>query len=271
MKKLAVRVALLALLLGAVVLLCSLSLRGTDAGNGEATGVVREFPGAASKAGPSAPSMDVLRAGDGVTLGKIAENPAGEGITVTVTGENGAETVYTFTDVAINSWYANAVNFVVSAGLMTGVGDQNIFRPEYGMQRESFAAILYRYANGTQAEPGRSFDDVTPDRWYYDAVNWAVSRRLMSGLTENSFGAGEYMTCEQALICLYRLAGEPETDGDLSHYPYEAKVPESSRSAVSWAWQNGLITEVECVWYPTQAISRAQVALLLTRYSAGSM
>ena len=35
---------------------------------------------------------------------------------------------------------------------------------------------------------------------------------------------------------------------------------------MTWAWNNGLITEKECVWYPTQAISRAQVALLLMRY-----
>ena len=76
------------------------------------------------------------------------------------------------------------------------------------------------------------------------------------------------MTCEQALIGLYRVAGEPETDGSLTDYPYAAKVSESGRSAVDWAWKNGLITEVECVWYPTQAISRAQVALLLMRYSA---
>lgn len=212
-------------------------------------------------------SMDVLRMGDGVTLGRIEENTERGGVNVIVT-ENGAEKVYTFTDVAADSWYAGAVNFTVSAGLMTGIGDAPIFRPEYGMSRETFAAILYRFTHGAPVEPNERFDDVPEDAWYYDAVSYVTNRRLMTALSPGIFGTKAYMTCEQALIGLYRVAGEPETDGSLEDYPYAAKVSDSGRNAVDWAWKNGLITEVECVWYPPQAISRAQVALLLMRYSA---
>lgn len=219
------------------------------------------------QAAVSAQSMDVLRMGDGVTLGRIAENTERGGVDVTVT-EDGAEKVYTFTDVAIDSWYADAVNFAVSAGLMTGIGNESIFHPDYGMTRETFAAILYRFTHGTPAESEDRFDDVPEDAWYFDAVSYVTDRHLMTAIKPGIFGVGEYMTCEQALIGLYRVAGEPETDGSLADYPYAAKVSDSARSAVDWAWKNGLITEVECVWYPTQAISRAQVALLLMRYSA---
>lgn len=215
-------------------------------------------------------SMSVLRMGEGMTLGQIEANPDGEGIRIVRTTENGAEETLVFTDVALDSWYASAVNFVVSAGLMTGVRDKDAFQPEYGIQRENFAAILYRFTNGETIEPASRFEDVPEDSWYYDAVNWAVSQRLMSGLTPTTFGVGEFMTCEQALICLYRVAGRPETDGTLTDYPYAAKVTDSGRKAVDWAWKSGLITENECVWYPPQAISRAQVALLLTRFSSMS-
>ena len=211
-------------------------------------------------------SMEVLRMGDGVTLGRIAENTERGGVDVTVM-EDGAEKVYTFTDVAADSWYADAVNFAVSARLMTGIGDTPIFRPEYGMSREMFAAILYRFTHGAPVEPNERFDDVPEDAWYYDAVSYVANRRLMTALEPGIFGVERYMTCEQALIGLYRVAGEPETDGSLEDYPYAAKVSDSGRNAVDWAWKNGLITEVECVWYPPQAISRAQVALLLMRYS----
>ena len=214
-----------------------------------------------------AKSMDVLRMGEGVTLGRIEENTERGGVNVIVT-EDGAEKVYTFTDVAADSWYADAVNFAVSAGLMTGIGDMPIFRPEYGMSRETFAAILYRFTHGAPVEPNERFDDVPEDAWYYEAVSYVTNRRLMTALSPGIFGTKEYMTCEQALIGLYRVAGEPETDGSLEDYPYAAKVSDSGRNAVDWAWQNGLITEVECVWYPPQSISRAQVALLLMRYSA---
>ena len=54
--------------------------------------------------------------------------------------------------------------------------------------------------------------------------------------------------------------------GDLIGFSYAPKVSETNLSAVRWAWEKGLIAEDECVWYPTQAVSRAQIALLLMRY-----
>lgn len=215
-------------------------------------------------------SMSVLRVGDGVTLGQLRENTERGGIDVVVTAADGSEEVHTFTDVSIDSWYTNAVNFTVSTGLMTGVGDQPIFQPEYGMLRESFASILYRFTHGEPVEPRSHYEDVPEGSWFYDAVSWVTNERLMMALDPPRFGVGEYMTCEQALICLYRVAGSPETDGSLTDYPYAAKVSEIGKNAVDWAWKNGLITEDECVWYPPQAISRAQVALLLMRMSAMS-
>ncbi len=256
------RAIFLALAVAAVIALHNHIKKGKEA----AQNTLGETEQIEAPAQTTAKSMDVLRMGDGVTLGQIKENTERGGVDVTVT-EDGQEKTYTFTDVAADSWYANAVNFVVSAGLMTGIGDQPIFRPEYGVSREAFASILYRFTHGTPVEPNEKFEDVPEDKWYFDAVSWVTNRRLMTALKPGIFGVGEFMTCEQALIGIYRVAGEPETDGTLKDYPYAAKVSDSGRNAVDWAWKNGLITEVECVWYPPQAISRAQVALLLMRYS----
>ena len=262
-KSLIKRVVLLALAVAAVLFL-------HDRVKKEREEAAKNTMGETDQVEPQAPvetkSMDVLRMGDGVTLGRVEENAERGGVDVIVM-EDGAEKVYTFTDVAADSWYTSAVNFAVSAGLMTGVGDAPRFRPEYGMSRETFAAILYRCTHGTPVEPNERFEDVPEDAWYYDAVSYVTNRRLMTALSPGIFGTKEYMTCEQALIGLYRVAGEPETDGSLEDYPYAAKVSDSGRNAVDWAWKNGLITEVECVWYPPQAVSRAQVALLLMRYS----
>ena len=211
-------------------------------------------------------AIAVMSINDEVNLGTITDNPDG-GIRIDVVREEGKVYSYIFHDVSKDSWYADAVNFAVSARLMTGAGDEPYFQPEYGMVRESFAAILYRFAGGSAETPHYTFDDVEKDKWYYDIIGWVANRRLMTGLEPTVFGVGQYMTCEQALIGLYRLAGEPETDGSLADYPYAMKVSDVARNAVDWAWKNGLITEVECVWYPTQAISRAQIALLLMRYS----
>ena len=197
----------------------------------------------------------------------MRENTERGGVDVVVTNADGTQTTYTFTDVAIDSWYADAVNFVVSAGLMNGNAADLTFRPEYGMLRESFALAIYRFAGGETPAKRVTFEDVADGQWYQDAISWVVNEGLLMPAEENVFGVGKYMTCEQAIVGLDRLAGEPETDGSLADYPYAAKVSGYGRSAMDWAWKNGLITEVECVWYPTQTISRAQIALLLQRFS----
>ena len=264
MKKLVKRVVLLALAVLAVILIHNRVQQEAE----EAAKAAAELEQAAQQEEPDdAQSMSVIRLGDDIVLGRIEENAEG-GIHVIATAEDGSEEIHTFTDVAYDSWYANAVNFVVSTGLMTGVGDDPIFQPEYGMLRESFASILYRFTNGTPVAPRQHFEDVPPDSWYYDAVAWVTNQGLMTEIDPGVFGVGEYMTCEQALVGLYRVAGEPNTDGSLLNYPYASKVSDYGRSAIDWAWKSGLITEDECVWYPPQAISRAQVALLLMRYSA---
>lgn len=252
----------------AAILLLVIFLRGRAAKRAEAEdarGAAPEELAAETPGNPSA--FAVMSVSDGVRLGRLTENTEIGGVDITVENADGAGTVYTFRDVAIDRWYADAVNFVVSAGLMTGVSENEpVFRPEYGVMRESFAMILCRFAGGEAEEAHFRFEDVGADEWYAEAVNWVANRQLMTG-SDAKFGIGEYMTVEQALIGVYRLAGEPEADASLVDYPYAPKVSEAGRKAVGWAWNNGLISEVECVWYPTQAISRAQAALLLLRYS----
>jgi len=265
MKRLLKNAVLLALVVLAVLLVHDRVRKEREAQTAGRDGTEQTEPQDAEA--QDAESMEVIGTESGVTLGRLEENAAG-GVRVIVTAEDGTVQAYTFTDVAPDSWYVDAVNFVVSAGLMTGSGEEDLFHPEYGILRESFAAILYRFTNGVSVEPTVHYNDVAEDSWYYDAVNWVTNDRLMTSLTPAAFGVGEFMTCEQTLVCLYRVAGHPETDGALTGYPYASKVTPSGRRAVDWAWKNGLITEVECVWYPTQAISRAQVALLLMRYSA---
>ncbi len=200
-------------------------------------------------------------------LGTLTANENG-GVDIVVTAEDGTVKTYTYTDVSADAWYAEAVDYVVSTGVMSGDDTQKLFQPEYGVERAKFAVIVYRFAGGEPAEGRASFSDLSEDEWYYDYVNWMVQQKLMGGTDGGAFRPDDFLSCEQAIIVLYRLAGEPEIKGTLEDYPYAPKVSDSGRDAVTWAWNSGLITEKECVWYPTQAVSRAQVALLLMRYDA---
>lgn len=210
-------------------------------------------------------SLQVMEKAD-IPLGVIQENEDG-GVTITVTKEDGATKEYRFTDVEADSWYTDAVNYVVSTGLMNGSEDGPIFLPNYGIQRLEFAIVLYRFAGGAEESPRYEFSDVQASDWYNQYVAWITNHGYMTGKEDGSFDPFGYLSCEEALIILYRMAGEPKANGTLEDYPYAPKVSEYGLNAVEWAWNSGLIVEQECVWYPTQTISRAQVALLFARYS----
>lgn len=205
--------------------------------------------------------------GTEIPIGVVEKNENG-GVKITVTKEDGAQETYVFEDVAPDSWYLDAVNYVVSTGLMNGSEDGLIFQPEYGIQRLQFAIVLYRLAGGEKENAKNSFSDLQGTEWFMDYVSWITNHRYMNGTSEGAFDPYGFVTCETALIVLHRLAGEPEPKGTLENYPYAPKVSAEGKDAVTWAWNSGLINEEECVWYPTQAISRAQVAVLIMRYSA---
>ena len=57
-------------------------------------------------------------------LGTMTANENG-GVDITVTAD-GPQTTYTYTDVAPDAWYANAVNYVVSTGVMSGDDTQQM-------------------------------------------------------------------------------------------------------------------------------------------------
>lgn len=202
-----------------------------------------------------------------IPLGEMTANENG-GVDISVTADDGTKTIYTYTDVSAEEWYADAVNYVVTTGVMSGDDEQQLFQPEYGVARAQFAVIICRFAGGEPTKGTLSFSDLSGEEWYYGYVGWMVEQGLMGGRDGGAFDPEGFLSCEQALIVLYRLAGEPEIKGTLEGYPYAPKVSDSGRDAVTWAWNNGLITEKECVWYPTQAVSRAQVALLLLRYDS---
>lgn len=87
-----------------------------------------------------------------------------------------------FSDVAADSWYADAVYWAQEQGIMNGVGDGR-FAPDRLLTREQLALILRQYARGTGTEGDglpqcSDSEDVSP--WARTAVEWAVANGLLS-------------------------------------------------------------------------------------------
>lgn len=190
---------------------------------------------------------------------------------VTFTFADGRESV-TFADVSADDWYLDALNFVASNGLMSGISEEDgtvEFRADYGITRAQFAVLLLHFSAAEVPASAAELPDVEAGSWYHDGAVWAVENDLLTAQEDGSFQPEGFVSCEEVIAALFRLAGEPQVEGPLpEEYPYGAKVSDSALPAVVWAWSVGLIAEDSCVWYPTQAASRGQLALILMRYDA---
>ena len=94
----------------------------------------------------------------------------------------------TFTDVASQMYYAEAIAWAERNGIVNGVSETE-FAPDRAIAREELAAILYRYAaykgyDVTASADLSSFTDAgTISPYAVDAMQWAGAEEIIQGVT----------------------------------------------------------------------------------------
>jgi hypothetical protein len=83
------------------------------------------------------------------------------------------------------------------------------------------------------------FTDVNEDAYYYKAVQWAVSGKIASGMSEDVFWPDFACTRAQAVTFIWRSAGSPEPAGSASPF---SDLDENAYyyKAVLWAAEQGI-------------------------------
>ncbi len=176
-----------------------------------------------------------------------------------------------FWDVPQNAWYRPGVDYVVSAGLMNGVG-QRRFAPDQTLTRAQLVTVLYRQAGSPDPGGARNhFPDVPSNTWFTKAVTWASQRGIMLGYPDGRFRPDEPITREQLVTVLYRYnEAKPAGSDVLSSFPDRGRVSSYARDAMGWAVSCGLISGVKTaqgvLLCPKDSTTRAQFAVILQRW-----
>lgn len=95
-----------------------------------------------------------------------------------------------FTDVAPDSWYADAVVWAAENKIVLGVGNGK-FDPDASVTREQIATVLFRYAQTNRVDVAdraelKDFpDSAEVSEWAAEALQWAVAAKLVNGSEEN--------------------------------------------------------------------------------------
>ena len=178
-----------------------------------------------------------------------------------------------FTDVAPDAWYAQAVERVAARGLFAGTGD-GAFSPDAAMTRGMVVTVLYRLAGQPAADAAGAYPDVPPDAYCAAAVAWAGDKGVVSGYSGGRFAPDDAITREQLAALLYRYAqqagGDVSADADMSAYPDGAEASGYAVPALRWACGAGILQGGSGGLMPQAAATRAQVAVMLTRYLDGA-
>ncbi|MCH5352450.1 MAG: S-layer homology domain-containing protein, partial [Acutalibacter sp.] len=117
--------------------------------------------------------------------------------------------------------------------------------------------------------PSRKFIDLDNTKWYHKAMDYVISKGLMSGTGDATFSPNAPLTRAMLVTILWRSAGSPKNT--LGYNPFK-DVPTSQYyyQAVMWAYEHNVVAGTTSTTFsPNSPITREQLAAILWRY-AGS-
>ncbi len=168
-----------------------------------------------------------------------------------------------------DEWYHEAVDFMVANGLMNGMG-KGKFEPHTALSRAMVVTVLYRSVGEPAVSEPSTFVDVPTGQWYSDAVAWAQDYGIVNGVSATEFEPDEDVTREQIATILWRYAGSPKVDADLSGYSDAGKVSGYAKDAINWAVAEGIMQGDGKKLHPLDSATRAEFACLVMRFFDGS-
>lgn len=172
-----------------------------------------------------------------------------------------------FYDVPNDAYYYEAVKWAAENGITGGVGN-SLFAPNQPCTRAQIVTFLWRAAGSPVVNYRMPFTDVDEGAYYAEAVRWAASTGIVTGLTETTFGTDSVCTRAQAAAMIYRCAqaqGKGFTGAWMFHLPF-TDVSEWAYESVAWCYMNGVTTGVsETSFAPGNDCTRAQIVTFLWR------
>ena len=203
-----------------------------------------------------APDANVSRAMIAAVLYRMFDEPASE-------GEN------TFTDVAEDTWYTDAVIWAAENEIVKG--SEGKYRPDDALTRSEAAVILYRWV--------KAYIDSNTD-YYRDYALSLVVQDILEADPDFDFDTREelmaYIEKDEELSAelqkLYTVVDEHfaavvEVDAaELEGFADAEEIQDWAEEAMAWAVTQGILTGTsDTAVSPAMTLTRAQLAVILDR------
>ncbi len=171
-----------------------------------------------------------------------------------------------FTDVK-GHWAADYIGKLVEKGIIKGKSEAE-FAPDDNITRAEFVTLLYRIS-GESADIYEGFTDVNKSDWYADAVYWARTAEITSGVSEKMFAPDDNITREQAATFIVRFANHInlslENLQSTEEFVDVRSVSDWAQNAVKLMQSAGIIGgKGGNNFAPSESTTRAETAKMLT-------
>lgn len=176
-----------------------------------------------------------------------------------------------FTDVDMDAWYHDAVDYAIENGMMNGVGN-NLFAPDSNLSRAMLVQVLWNLEGNPDVSTITEYSDVASDAWYYNAVQWATAENIVGGYGNGIYGPEDDITREQMALMLYRYAqykgyDTTQSGADVEDFADYEDISDWALEGVTWAVNAGLLNgKGNGILDPTGDATRAEVAQILMNF-----
>ena len=175
-----------------------------------------------------------------------------------------------FRDVKSTDWSFNAIRDSVSNKMILGYNSTK-FAPNEKMTRGMIVTILHRMEGLPYVSDASKFSDVQNSKdYYYMAVKWATSNKIISGYNNGKFGPNDPITREQLSVilnqyCNYKGKYKSIT-ANLASFKDSNKISSYAKWGMNWAVGNKIMNGSNGVLNPQGTATRAEAAAMLSNY-----
>lgn len=178
----------------------------------------------------------------------------------------------TFSDIATDSWYKSAVEFISARGITSGTGN-NQFSPDAQLTRAQFVVLLMNaYQINTQNRG--EFDHIqnftdAGNTYYTEYLLAAKSLGLVNGVGNNLFAPEKEITRQEMFVMLYNALKVMEelpamtVEKQLKSFNDTNQIATWANEALSTLVKAGIVSGNNNNLNPTSSTTRAEIAQVL--------
>lgn len=182
-------------------------------------------------------------------------------------------------------WAENNIKLLFGLEIFAGNGRN--FKPEQNITRAEFASAIVMAAREVPPDPALTskltstrstkkqtvvspFDDVSVDNVYFNQIDSAYKRGLISGKGKNLFGPNDSLTIADAVNIFIRAVGLESlapSPAPVTNFKDNDQIPASARNAAYVAEKIGLVLgDSKGNLNPNAKLTKAQAAVMLNRF-----